>query len=67
VKISEFKNGEMNGKTTILSENNDYYFEGEFLDNKKSGFGNLIKRNKFNYSGKFLNGYFDGSGILIDY
>ncbi|EAR89363.1 transporter Avl9 (macronuclear) [Tetrahymena thermophila SB210] len=64
-QCENYENDMKNGKTTIVTLKNDYYFEGDFIDDQKQGFGNLVT-DKLKYCGSFNLDKFNGQGTLVD-
>ena len=42
------------------------FYSGMFKDSEYNGFGTYIQKNKLIYEGSFVNGKFEGNGIIKD-
>ncbi|CAD8126243.1 unnamed protein product [Paramecium sonneborni] len=62
--VGGFRNGQKYGKGKY--ENNDFTYEGEFVEDKICGQGILIeKKNGWRQEGQFKDGLLDGKGVII--
>ena len=60
--IGYFRKNELNGKGLLVDKNNKLIFKGEFLNNKKNGYGILKYNNGDEYHGDFINDKMEGNG-----
>lgn len=58
----QFKNGQKDGHG--IEKYTNFYFEGNYLEDKKNGKGVLSYDGKLVYDGEFKNGVYDGCGIF---
>ena len=61
----EYGKGMKNGKGNYSSKDNQYIYDGNWVNDKKEGNGDLFDHG-IKYSGAFKNDLFEGSGNLID-
>ena len=58
--IGEYKNGLRNGKGIQYYKNGNILFEGDWIDDKRDGFGKYIWENWKYYIGQFKNSLRNG-------
>ena len=59
----EFHEGYKHGKGSVRDDQGLLYYEGEYFQNKMSGYGKYYFDNGNYYEGEFLNDMFNGKGI----
>ena len=61
-----FLMGKMSGMGNLFNQVDELVYEGEFLNNMRSGFGISYKNSKINYIGNWLNDCYHGVGLVFD-
>ena len=61
----EMKNGMRNGRGNLSSKDNQYFYNGNWVNDKKEGQGELFDHG-VKYTGNFHNNLFNGTGVLVD-
>ena len=61
-----FMLGKMSGKGKLFSQIDELIYDGEFLNNLRSGFGISYKDNKINYIGNWFKDTYHGVGLVFD-
>lgn len=61
-----FLMGKMSGKGKLFNQVDELVYDGEFLNNSRSGFGISYKNSKVNYIGNWFNDSYHGVGLVFD-
>jgi hypothetical protein len=65
--VGEYKDGKPNGKGKLYGDDESgfVFYEGDFLDGERNGYGVVIAKDGTKFEGNWVNGSIDGNGKIL--